>query len=245
MKTFTLALFIFSILAVRAWADADLAAAQRSLKEQGFYYGEATGEKNADTSAALRRFQIRNGLEVTGELNEETKRLLKTARATPSPGPGTSGPVEEEEAGEEEDTEPPRNDVGPSRGQVRPLPEQEEEDFAGPPPGRTLRGGAIFQDTPYDLAPPPLQQQVVADVQFQLMRKRLYRSGVDGVFGPDTEFALRAFQAETGLAVTGRIDMDTLAALQLLPNQRGNYRGPRRVYPARRPPVILRGEWIR
>ena len=34
------------------------------------------------------------------------------------------------------------------------------------------------------------------------------------------EFALRAYQSRTGLRVTGRLDLETLAALQLLPGVR-------------------------
>jgi len=61
-------------------ADEAVAKAQQSLKDQGFYYGQVTGEKNADTSAAIRRFQIRNGLQVTGELNDETLQVSTSGR---------------------------------------------------------------------------------------------------------------------------------------------------------------------
>ncbi|HAK07493.1 MAG TPA: hypothetical protein DCO65_09575, partial [Spartobacteria bacterium] len=68
-----------AILILIAWtapihADQTIANAQQVLKDQGFYYGEITGEKNADTTAAIRRYQIRNGLPITGELNDETLR---------------------------------------------------------------------------------------------------------------------------------------------------------------------------
>jgi hypothetical protein len=43
----------------------------------------------------------------------------------------------------------------------------------------------------------------------------------DGVFGPNLEFSLRAFQSRLGISPNGRLDMDTLAALGLLPGQRG------------------------
>ena len=35
-------------------ADQAIANVQQALKEQGFYYGEITGEKNSDTTAAIR-----------------------------------------------------------------------------------------------------------------------------------------------------------------------------------------------
>ena len=68
-------ILIVSVAAIRA--DQSIESVQQALKEQGFYYGEITGEKNADTTAAIRRFQIRHGLQITGELNEETPSLAR------------------------------------------------------------------------------------------------------------------------------------------------------------------------
>ena len=53
-------------------ADQTTSAVQQALKEQGFYYGDVTGKKTADTTAAIRRYQIRNGLQITGEIDAET-----------------------------------------------------------------------------------------------------------------------------------------------------------------------------
>ena len=51
-------------------ADQTIRSLQQTLKDQGFYYGAVTGDKSAETTAAIRRYQIRNGLQLTGELNE-------------------------------------------------------------------------------------------------------------------------------------------------------------------------------
>src|SRR3954449_7971869 len=70
------------------YADGSVAEIQQNLKDQGFYYGQINGQKDADTTAAIRRYQIRNGLEITGELNDETLKALQTApaaSATPVP----------------------------------------------------------------------------------------------------------------------------------------------------------------
>src|SRR5256886_16367483 len=78
-------------LAQLALADSTVQQAQEELKAQGYYFGQIDGDKNADTIAAIRRFQIPNGLQVTGELNEETPRALNagsaffTAATTPPP----------------------------------------------------------------------------------------------------------------------------------------------------------------
>src|SRR5437764_10772521 len=58
------------------FADPVVESVQQTLKDEGFYYGEVTGTKDADTGAAIRRYQIRNGLQITGELNEETLKSL-------------------------------------------------------------------------------------------------------------------------------------------------------------------------
>src|SRR5436190_24354999 len=80
----TLVIFLVSFATIRA--DEVIAKAQQALKDQGFYYGEVSGEKNTATNDAIRRYQIRNGLQITGELNDETIRSLQnTASASPSP----------------------------------------------------------------------------------------------------------------------------------------------------------------
>ena len=91
------AALIFLGLVVLVQADQIIESVQQALKDQGFYYGEITGETNATLTAAIRRYQIRNGLQITGELNTETLRSLKidssastqpAAKPTSSPGPG-------------------------------------------------------------------------------------------------------------------------------------------------------------
>src|SRR5947199_2395187 len=57
-------------------ADQTTQSVQQTLKDQGFYYGNVTGDKSAETTAAIRRFQIRSGLKVTGEVNPETLQSL-------------------------------------------------------------------------------------------------------------------------------------------------------------------------
>ncbi len=58
------------------YADAQLSAVQEVLKARGFYSGEVNGKKNNETAAAITRFQVQNGLEITGRLNEETRQSL-------------------------------------------------------------------------------------------------------------------------------------------------------------------------
>ena len=73
---------------------------QQALKDQGFYYGDVNGEKTADTTAALRRYQIRNGLQITGEIDAETLRSLgvgaRRGRAAVTPQPSRAAAEETE-----------------------------------------------------------------------------------------------------------------------------------------------------
>ena len=75
-----------SALAQLALADSTVQQAQEELKKQGYYFGQINGDKNADTIAAIRRFQIRSGLQVTGELDEETLRAFQSRLGIPPNG---------------------------------------------------------------------------------------------------------------------------------------------------------------
>src|SRR5260370_16701231 len=87
-----IAILLLITWAMPIHADQTIANAQQVLKDQGFYYGEITGEKNADTIAAIRRYQIRNGLPITGELNDETLRALHSAPSASRQPPPTNAP---------------------------------------------------------------------------------------------------------------------------------------------------------
>ncbi|HEY2343052.1 MAG TPA: peptidoglycan-binding protein [Chthoniobacteraceae bacterium] len=69
----TLSLFtILLFCGAAAFADDQTRNVQSQLKNQGFYYGDVDGKTSGELSAAIKRYQIRNGLQVTGELNKET-----------------------------------------------------------------------------------------------------------------------------------------------------------------------------
>ena len=230
------------------FADPVVESVQQALKDEGFYYGEATGNKDADTTAAIRRYQIRNGLQITGELNDETLKSLgvgasgnRTAvKATPTTAPDKSdvkAPLKREPEPEQTETETPTN---PMTGQPFPEPprqnRQPRDDSLIP-----ASPAENFAGTPYEAAPPQVQRKIVFSAQNILAERGLYHGAVDGETGPDFEFSLRAYQARVRIPVTGRLDLPTLAALELL-------RGANRpVYaPRRRPPEEpVHGEWIR
>ena len=85
MKRFPLVAVIMLCFFETVHADPQIAAVQQALKSQGLYYGEVTGEIDNRTAAAITRLQVRRGLEVTGELNEETLQALGLDAAQPVP----------------------------------------------------------------------------------------------------------------------------------------------------------------
>src|SRR2546423_7255121 len=220
-------LFLTAVIFFVGWslarADSAVQSVQQKLKDGGFYYGEINGQKDAETTAAIRRYQIRNGLQITGELNPQTLRSLGVTSkpaSTPAPRPQhTPGP-------------PPPDYVTPTpapRTTAPPQPQTNDdyENAPEPPPPR-VESATIFGGTPYEAAPPQVQQDIVARAQMVLLRLGYYRDAIDGLYGPAMNFALRNYQARFGLEPSGRFDVETLASLSLLPEQRAT--GPRRFH---------------
>ena len=63
------------------WANDEVRGVQEKLRGGGFYSGEIDGAYSSDLSAALTRYQIRNGLPITGQLDVDTSKALGTKPA--------------------------------------------------------------------------------------------------------------------------------------------------------------------
>jgi peptidoglycan hydrolase-like protein with peptidoglycan-binding domain len=201
------------------WADDLTRTVQQRLKDQGFYYGEVDGRGGDETSAAIRRFQIRHGLKVTGQLNDETLRSLGVSGsriAGPAPGDQESGGY----SNDQYDRQSPRPYVG------RPFSEPEgPEDYqmqASPfvAPRVVTSYPQLFAGTIYERSPDQIQENVLYAVQGELMRGGFFRGVIDGRPGPATSNAVVRFQQYAGLPVSGRLDNQTLDVLQAFPGQR-------------------------
>src|SRR5262245_17205224 len=190
--TATVVMFMGSMMLTRA--DQLVESVQQALKEEGFYYGEINGDMNANLTAAIRRYQIRNGLQVTGELNDETLHSLglkstgssrpTTKAASPSP---QAGAMPSEPPSDETETASPAPPVqpfnnGPPGQQV----------FPSTPMAPAGAPGTVFADTPFATAPPGIQRNVIISAQIVLARYGLYREQIDGIYGPAMELSLRA-----------------------------------------------------
>src|SRR5206468_8578226 len=165
-----------------------------SAEQQGLYHRQVTGEKSGGTTAAIRRYQIRNGLKVTGEINDETTRSLN---ASSTPVAAVSRPNSKPA-----DPQPNsfRPDTGPSLSQPSPPPSFSQ-------PDRRLDISPSYSASFYQSPPVRVNRRIIAAVQYQLMSRGYYRGRVDGNYGSQTAFAVRAFQSSTGLTPTGRLEM--------------------------------------
>src|SRR5437667_1185817 len=237
-------IFLGSVMLVRA--DQMTESVQQALKDQGFYYGEITGEMNATLTAAIRRYQIRNGLQVNGELNSEMLQSLginSSASARPATKSASPSPGEPAKPSEPSSNETANAGPAPPIQPFGNAPQGQELYPSNPVTPGTSPGG-VLAGTPFEAAPAGVQRNVILSAQIGLARRRLFHEQIDGVFGPAMEFSLRAYQARTRLPVTGRLDLETLAALQLLPGARGPVFHPPRRHWHPWPNEPIHGEWI-
>ena len=191
--------FVVTLCAVSLGrADQAIRSLQQTLKDQGFYYGAVTGDKSAETTAAIRRYQIRNGLPVTGEINEEMLRSVNS-NAVASASQTASKP-----AAIQPNTVRP--DASARLSQSSPPPSFNQ-------PDRPLETNPSYSASFYQPAPLRVNRRIIAGAQYQLMSRGYYRGRVDGKNGSRTALAVRAFQSSAGLPPTGRLDIETVKAL--------------------------------
>jgi peptidoglycan hydrolase-like protein with peptidoglycan-binding domain len=96
---------------------------------------------------------------------------------------------------------------------------------AGPAPEGAPRGGGVPHGNEPADAPAHADAHVratpgsdrVAAVQRSLADRGLYHGKIDGVWGAETEAALRKFQSQNNLAVNGKLDAPTADKLGLQP----------------------------
>jgi peptidoglycan hydrolase-like protein with peptidoglycan-binding domain len=75
-------------------ADDNVREVQEKLRDGGFYSGQIDGAYSLQLSAALTRYQIRNGLPITGQLDVDTSKALGAKPAV------TTSPADSEQSSE-------------------------------------------------------------------------------------------------------------------------------------------------
>lgn len=155
-----------ALLLAAATADDRLRDVQTMLKAQGFYYGDITGTDSPETTAAIRRYQIRNGITVTGKLNDDTLAALgfavKKLSAPAIPPQPESAPAPEIPAQRQVNPQPdrppamprPGEPITPLKKERAPLPQTEPEEAAQPPPRRALPNDTAVVEPPTPVPAP-------------------------------------------------------------------------------------------
>jgi peptidoglycan hydrolase-like protein with peptidoglycan-binding domain len=221
MKTL-LTITLSVLLAGSLFADDLTRAVQQQLKDQGFFYGNVDGRDSSETSAAIRRFQIRYGLKVTGQLDDPTLRSLGVAR-------NSSGPVATSRKDwnwNEFSKRPSNDDSQPQTNRRYADPDSSDLDEAPEPvPAPRTRYHhdsyyGLFAGTIYERAPEQVQENVLVAIQGELSKRGFFRSVIDGQPGQATSDAVARLQQTEDLPVTGRLDEETLNELRALPGQR-------------------------
>jgi peptidoglycan hydrolase-like protein with peptidoglycan-binding domain len=192
-------------------ADQTIRSLQQTLKDKGLYYGAVTGEKSAETSAAIQRYQIRNGLKVTGEINEETSRSLSSSEnSVAAASQSNTKPAASQPASIRPDASSRVTQSSPPPLSEQPGVAATSSDQPDIPATNPLSAASFYQS-----APVHMNRRIIAEAQYQLMSRGYYRGRIDGSYGRQTAFGLRAFQSSAGLVPTGRFDLQTLNALGL------------------------------
>jgi peptidoglycan hydrolase-like protein with peptidoglycan-binding domain len=227
-------------LSVAAFSDELVKSAQAELKSQGFFYGEITGVNSPETVAAVKRYQIRNGLEVTGTLTKETLDALGVSGDSPVAEPEKRAPTlktpERKAVPVERATPSPSRKTPPVDLRRNPTQQETDREFLKKQPGPDAEpapdtvppapGGAgyaeLFARTPYASAPLEVQQITLKRAQKFLRELGFYRESISGEPGPATEEAVLGYQRFIRLPLTGQLDLETLAAMRLLPGHGGS-----------------------
>jgi peptidoglycan hydrolase-like protein with peptidoglycan-binding domain len=267
-------------LATLCRADEQTLQVQQALKDQGFYYAAVDGNPGPETDAAIRRYQIRQGLDVTGKLDAQTlaslnlggsaqgsgdadqptpapeaqpadqqptptpsqvqgdQNFLKSQQDQPDATPPPPPPSDDQDTAPTPAAPPPGAPVAP----IQPFEPQAPPQQPGPPPGLARAPlpeySDFFRKTPYATAPAVVQQGTVRSAQARLGRQGFYRGYADGTLSKSFSHAISAYQYDTDLKVSGRLDMETLASLNLLPRRRVIAGPP----PDEQP--VYRGVWV-
>jgi len=197
------------------WSKAEICQIQTALKQNGFDPGNIDGVVGPKTKNAIADFQRQRNLSVSGNLDRETEIAL-----------GLRGSQETIiVTGEETLREKPNNVIPnvnvnrppsqqlPALSQPGPYPVPEPEPYYPSPivivPDAGLWG---YGDPNMGIGMASVNEDI-RQAQIALKNRGFDPGAIDGMLKPQTQDALRAFQAASNLPVTGTFDGQTQAAL--------------------------------
>ena len=190
-------------------APALIADLQRALGERGFYRGKVDGISGSRTRAAISAYEKSQGLQITGQPSATVLDHMTTASVIPADPPAAAKPIE---------TIPPPPEVTSTRLEAPPAPAQvetvaaaappverpviEEQILSYPPKAEAASPAATNASVSTAPAPDPGAQRTLA------VQKALNLIGYgpvpeDGLAGDTTTTAIRRFELDHGLPITG------------------------------------------
>lgn len=179
---------------------------QSMLMLLGYYPGPVTSIYQEDTAAAARRFQAAAGITADGIVGPAT-----WSRLFPTP-PGEANPPTATTSG----NTTPSATTAPS-GTTPPAtnpPATTKPPATTTPPATTRPANPNSgTSTALPVLRPGMEGDAVRQLQQRLRTKGFYSGTVDGVFGSQTEAAVRAAQAANDLTVDGIVGPATWRAL--------------------------------
>jgi peptidoglycan hydrolase-like protein with peptidoglycan-binding domain len=209
-----LPILLFACFTGTSFADEQTLQIQSALAKAGFYYGNADGKMGEETRAALRRYQIRNGLDVSGEPSPETMASLKLQKKD-APVVAPSGAAAEDERQIASTVNTPDTYVAPKPAPQAAATPRTVSQAPVPVQPENARSPVreFYQGTDMAASRPSQQSTTLLQAQVKLRKLGLYKGPANGLPGTETEEALLRFQHSVRLRLTGQLDNDTRQAL--------------------------------
>jgi peptidoglycan hydrolase-like protein with peptidoglycan-binding domain len=237
-------LFLVTLsLAVLARADDQTQAVQQALKDQGFYYGQVDGQSGPETDAAVRRYQIRQGLDVTGKLDEQTLDSLHLGNGSSDGNTlhAVTPPSDTDDTAQS--TPAPKNVVQSDQDFLRTHPKATpapQDDDSAPPPARSQAPAmtVVPDDSTDDQSVPPAQPaQPAQPVQPAEPAEPVAPPGYQGQPYPGAPYAgpagntlasdyVHFFRKTPYETAPPTVQRSTVARAQMRLGRQGFYRGP-------------------
>jgi lipid-binding SYLF domain-containing protein len=180
--------------------SSDIRKAQQVLADQGMYTGTVDGKMNAETQKALREYQQKNNLPVTGTLNHET--MMSLGVGPQQPGQRPQGQTTKPQG----QTKPQSRSDSSATTQQSTGESTYDQSTSRTTTTKQHKGSKGKQTSSYS-------KSQVREVQTALKQQGFDPGPIDGVMGPMTMTAIRNFQSHNGLQVTGNINSETHQAL--------------------------------
>ena len=175
---------------------------QSMLMLLGYYPGPVSGVYQEDTAAAARRFQTAAGITADGIVGPATwSRLFPTPPGEANP-PTATAPGGATPGGAAPAASSPANPPSTNTPPVSTSPTN---------PPASSSGGAAAAALP--VLRPGMEGDAVRQLQQRLRTKGFYSGAIDGLFGSQTEAAVRRAQSANNLTVDGIVGPATWRAL--------------------------------